>query len=889
MRLITGPAGSGKTASILDQFTGAIRSNTSGIRLLVPTATMAQHLQNRVAREGFVVRRNFIQTLSGFVGNWAADLPEAPEAVVYLLVEQAAANINRPEFRRVVHTPGFTASLARVIAEFSSAGCDSTRLAAALPESPLAGAFLAIYRELDRLLARRGLVLRARRLERAAERIRKEGLGEIKTIWLDGFHALPDPELAVLEALGLHAEVTLTLNESDGSDLRLRRLEAIGFRPERAIRSRAAPAAALVRARNLEREADEIARRILEQAASGRPFREMGIIVRAADTYVALLRSTLERFGIPARFYFDSDLEQHPVTGFLSGAIDAMMGGWDHAATLAVLRLAPRFADSGTMDRFEFAVREQIPNAGLAGLRAFLLDSADQPVSPGARRLLHLIDALAGLEEWLSLELRPLDWVARFRTLPNLFRPVAPPLQDLDRHLSFLWRTQAAVLKVFDEAALETAQALDPEMPLSLAGFWRALKSILRLKPLRLDDRRRNVVHVLSAHEAREWVLPVVFVCGMVEKQFPQFHPQDPFFPDAARCALNNSGILVRTAADFEAEERALFYAASTRATMLATFSYPEFDGRGERNLPSLFLEQVPALPSEPPPVRPEARFTAASPRPSAIHAPQLLAVLRDKTAALSPSSLESYLQCPFQYFGGRLLRLQTAPARPEERLDYQEQGTIVHEVLKEWYANPQEIGPLFERIFKRHLEERRIPRGYHTERLRNAMLEDLERFAADLQWPHTGVQSRVEQDFDFPLSAAVRIRGRIDRIDSAPDGRVFVIDYKYSAAQRVKEKRTGRQLQAPLYAIAAEKLLGARPTGMFFIGLKGGVEYAGWERIEDVWLDNATAETLRIASEIRSGRIAPEPASQDNCRFCDSRDVCRIDVRKPVAAAETA
>jgi len=51
----------------------------------------------------------------------------------------------------------------------------------------------------------------------------------------------------------------------------------------------------------------------------------------------------------------------------------------------------------------------------------------------------------------------------------------------------------------------------------------------------------------------------VVFVCGMVEKQFPRFHTQDPFFPDAARCRAQRRGIRVRTAAEFEREERALF------------------------------------------------------------------------------------------------------------------------------------------------------------------------------------------------------------------------------------------------------------------------------------------------------------------------------------------
>ena len=58
MRLLTGPAGSGKTTFVLDRFREALRARETSVRLLVPTATMAQHLRNRIAREGFVFRRN---------------------------------------------------------------------------------------------------------------------------------------------------------------------------------------------------------------------------------------------------------------------------------------------------------------------------------------------------------------------------------------------------------------------------------------------------------------------------------------------------------------------------------------------------------------------------------------------------------------------------------------------------------------------------------------------------------------------------------------------------------------------------------------------------------------------------------------------------------------
>jgi ATP-dependent helicase/DNAse subunit B len=873
MLLVTGPAGSGKTAFVTDRFREALRAGNDAIRLLVPTATLARHLQNHIAREGFVFRPGLIQTLSGFVEEWAGDAPEALDTVLYIVVEEAARRVNRPEFAGVARMPGFCASLARTIKEFSAAGCDSARLAKSLPESPLAAAFLAVYQEVDRELEQRGLALRAKRLERAAARIESYGLGGIRTIWLDGFHALPDPELRVIEALSHYTDLTLTLGDGDATEAVRARLRDMGFREERAARPRATSVMALVRAPGVEREVEEIARRILEQAAAGRPFREMGIIVRAAEIYVPVLRSILERFGIPARFYFDSELEQHPAVRFLSGAVDAMLGGWDHAATLKVLRLAPRFADSNTMDRFDFAVREQIPNAGLGALKALL------PNAPGTERLMRLIDDLGAIEEWRSFELAPKDWAARFRMLRNLFR-VGQTLSSVN---------PVPALKLFDEALDEAALALESR-PMGIEGFWGAVKSVLRLKPMRPTDERRNVVHVLSAKEARQWVLPVVFVCGLVEKQFPKSHSPDVFFPDAALCRLNAAGIRVRTAAEFEREERALFETAISRATMLTTLSYPEFDARGERTLLSLYLEGLPLVAEESRAVRPHPRYPGPPRGPAEIRTPGLLEFLRGKTARLSPTDLEAFLQCPFQFFGRRTLRLQPAPARPEERLDFLVQGSIVHEVLAAWWAEPADVAQLFEDVFARYVEDERIPWGYHTERLRNAMLDDLRGFVADTQWPRGEYQSRMEEKFVFPLDESLEISGKIDRLDMAPDGRAYVIDYKYSNAQSTKDKlKDENLLQAPLYLMAAEKHFGLKAAGMYYVGLRGGVAYAGWDEIPEGWLESKKEQTLRVVAEIRSGRVESAPAKSEKCRYCDFRDVCRVEVGEAEALVEGA
>ena len=442
----------------------------------------------------------------------------------------------------------------------------------------------------------------------------------------------------------------------------------------------------------------------------------------------------------------------------------------------------------------------------------------------------------------------------------------------------------------FDEALQEAAIALDPHPEIRLEAFWHVMKAVLRLKPMRLDDGRRNVVHVLKAEEARQWNVPIVFVCGLVEKLFPQFHPQEPFFPDAARVRLNGAGIRVRTAAEFDSEERALFESALTRATMLVTLSYPETDSRGERNLRSAYLDNLLIEEQLSRPVRPRPRVAITAP-PAGIHAPRLLDMLAHKTARVSPTSLETYLQCPFQYFGTRLLRLERPPSRPEERLDFLTQGNIVHEVLARWYAEKGDIAALFGEVFERTLEERQIPTGYHTERLRNLMLDDLLAFSRAERFPAGEFESSVEEKFEFALDDSVRISGKIDRLDVA-NGEAYVIDYKYSNAQNTKDRRDNPNLlQAPLYLLAAEKHFGLKPAGMYYIGLKGRVEPVGWECAEEApdWLDRTAARTLSIVEKIRTGAIDVAPADRGKCRFCDCADICRIETTRTETAAEGA
>jgi ATP-dependent helicase/DNAse subunit B len=436
-------------------------------------------------------------------------------------------------------------------------------------------------------------------------------------------------------------------------------------------------------------------------------------------------------------------------------------------------------------------------------------------------------------------------------------------------------RAQSAALTAFEAALQQTAHFLEADRRIPLADFWTAAQAVLRLSTLRIPDHRRNVVHVLSVFEARQWELASVFICGLAEQQFPKRHTQNPLFPDSTWRAVSSRRRL-RTTTELESEERFLFELAATRAAASLTLSYPEADARGVRNLPSQFLTC---------PVQRSTRL--ARPQPPAQPA-DTAPLTRVTHARFSPSGLECFLDCPFQFFARHTLKLKTRPPAPQDRLDFLLQGTIIHQALAEWHKNPQPIEPLFDRIFATACAERAVFRGYRTEYLRRQMLDDLRQFCESGKLPPAG-EVLTELPFDFQLDDSMRLRGRIDRVDKLPGGRALIVDYKYSAAQRVAARMTKESLlQGGLYALAVERELGLEPAAVFYFGLKKDLKVVGWSDPPDAfgvntepltreWIDSAAVRARQAADEIRAGRITPDPADSDLCRICDYRDVCRF------------
>ncbi len=882
MRLLTGPAGSGKTARVLAEFRDSLQTHGDQVRLLVPTATLSEHLRNELARDGVVFRSRSVSTLAQWTGEVAPDFPVVDPIFFQLMVEDAVHRLQRPEFRKVCGLAGFHSRLARTISELDAVGCTPRKLARVRQNvAQFRDAIVAVWDDVERQLRQARVVTRSEQLRMITAKA--DSLPVPSRIWIDGFAQLSGPEVDLLCALGNRVDLTLTLPEEGVPDTLRQTLLERGFIEDRLTSTNQEPDIAFTVPETIEREAEEITRRIADLTRRGTAFRDIGVILRQPAAYTPVLRATFERFGIPAHFYFSEPLASHPAGRLFSGVIEALLGGWDHETLLALLRLAPLIGASDALDALEYRSLPALPAKGLEPLaqRAF-----------GNRLLVRVFQKLQTLEEWRSLSLSAADWAARLERLPALFWPGYltdhASAQQVEQQ-----RGSAAGIRAFSQAVQLAADWKRNASPMRLTEFWRTAKAVLRLSSVGLPHRSRDVVHVISAYEARQWNLSAVFVCGLVEKQFPAQNGRDPFLSDAALRDLSLQGIRARTTADKDAEEQFLFDAACARARDLLVLSHPRTDSRGQHNLPSIFLRDrtvtaaaAVVRPALPPPI-------AQWRQPSWVKSEDLLAQLEAQHPKVSVTALESLLQCPFQFFAHRTLRVTERPARPEDRLDFLLQGNIIHDVLKDWSVTNSEIEPLFHETFNRICAEKNVQPGFRTERQRRALLRSLRRFQSDDTFP-VPRPAQVEQPFALSIDPALQVSGKLDRIERIPDdrhgnARAVIIDYKFSRASTTKDKvEDETKLQGPLYAWAAREVFGLVPVAMLYISLKDEKpSYAGWGEVPGSkirlspmppdWIQNALQRVTDAVAEFRSGVIHPRPANQAPCRYCSFKDACRV------------
>jgi ATP-dependent helicase/DNAse subunit B len=433
--------------------------------------------------------------------------------------------------------------------------------------------------------------------------------------------------------------------------------------------------------------------------------------------------------------------------------------------------------------------------------------------------------------------------------------------------------------------------------PVTLREFHVVVCEELETAGMQIPDERQNVVHVMSAFEARQWEVRALFVCGLTARDYPRHKPQNLLFPDADMEKLRASGIRLRTSAEEDRDEESLFTALKTRATESLVLTVSARDAGGQTILPSRHFTETEAR--EPYRVcRPAPMHSAAvAGTDGVVVGEALLAGLAEQHRMVSLTALEDLAKCRFRFFAGRSLGLKGVPDRPSERLQARVTGLIFHEAMEDWLTDKtRNFVELFERAFDEACRKRHIPPGYRVEVERI----QLRRIARDVnesaQWPVEFSEAEVDCSLDFP--GGVTVNCRVDRIDHVGNGDCVIVDYKSGKTANVdKLVKSETSLQGPLYALAVREKKHLNPVAMVFLAIREG-KPIGWGAIPESglelapmppgWIDEARERTVARLQSYLAGDIHVEPTTRDDCKWCDFAHACRIEQRADAEVLET-
>ena len=163
-----------------------------------------------------------------------------------------------------------------------------------------------------------------------------------------------------------------------------------------------------------------------------------------------------------------------------------------------------------------------------------------------------------------------------------------------------------------------------------------------------------------------------------------------------------------------------------------------------------------------------------------------------------------------------------------------------------DWYTNPEEKGEY-----------------------RKKGEKILKKFYKDISANPPKVRS-LEQDFMIKI-AGVSVKGKIDRIDELADGTVELVDYKTGTPKDQTKLDSGSKRQLLLYQVAAERVLGLKPSKLTFHYLEDGskVEFLGKKKD----LEKLEEHIYEIVTKIKEGKFSPTPGWQ--CQYCDFKEIC--------------
>ena len=603
--------------------------------------------------------------------------------------------------------------------------------------------------------------------------------------------------------------------------------------------------------------------------------KDIGVVVRDLSRRRSELEEALEAWGVPFHITQHPALAEHPLVN------------------LVVMLIKTRMEDLPVSRLVSLALSSLVPlEEKTRGEILKLVDGVQYVMGMGAWR-----EILAGkggyplASHWMTQTLLP-----ALEAIPLEGRG-REMVAGVEKALAILGIGEEPVLSFFREAMLWVVRGreLAGGKHFTLEEFLLSLGGVLRESHYSPDTVREGVT-VMGLLDGRQSTFAHLFFVGLHEGSFPSQVQSDPLLRDGDRERINRACRAVLFNLPWEhqwEEDRLLFYVGVTRARESLYLSYNARDEEGRTLSPSPFLldllEGVGYSLIEGPPPLPFPSGARVSPEEERVAPPFPL------PQVWTPTHIEAYAQCPYAFFLRYVLGIEPFRVPVEEALSTSI-GELYHEVLEHYEEARREgrggglkenldlLEEVAGEVFSRFVREGRVGHRGLFEAEAKRHMDVLRAF---VRWeteedhpPPYGVELEVRGEY-----RGVPLGGRIDRVQRDGRGEWTLWDYKtgnwYGFDRRRKK---GLLFQPYVYAY----LLGTtgRKCSLFrYIFLlhmedrgKASMDLTVSAQEGRERLDKAV-ELVGMAQEglfpTRSQEVGLEE-TEDKCRYCLYRRLCR-------------
>lgn len=665
----------------------------------------------------------------------------------------------------------------------------------------------------------------------------------------------------------------------------------------------------------------------------GVPWSQMAVIVRSVPRMGAPLSRALSAAGVPVEVpQSDVALADMPAVRVLLTVLEATADGLDGERALALVTGPIGRVDPVSLRQLRRALRRaagdperdfrELLVAALSGDGSTGLQRLPDELARAVRRVRIVLSAARRSAEQ-GRDPRHTLWEAWNRSgLQRRWLAASerggPAGAQADRDLD-------AVTALFDVAEQHVEQTAGA----SLRGLVDHVAA-LTLPPVRRDDGPASeAVAVLSAHAAlgREWDL--VVIAGVQEGLWPNVQPRGGVLAtqqlvDILDGVAEPGERALSGRAPLLAEERRLLIAAMGRARSRLLVTAVDSDSGDAALLPSPFCLELAATATEPPaepdvpiqaprvlaPAAVVGRLRSVVCAPSdavndierACAAAQLARLaeagvhgadparwygMRDvssdaplwdgdgHTVTLSPSTLQMLSDCPLRWLmerhgGGRMRDVRSAL------------GSLVHALVSESNASEEQLHRELGGVWEALPFDARWHADNELER-HQEMLATFARWRSDSRHHLTEVGTEVEVDGEIVAAdgdlPAVRVRGRLDRLERDSEGRLVVVDIKTSKSPVTKDDAQNHAQLAMYQLAVAEGLLpeGAEPGGgrLVYLGKTSGGAAA--EREQDALTADGREQWRAQVRDAAAATQGPGFLARvnDGCAHCPVAAMC--------------